>query len=148
MLSLSPIAWPELWGVRKNRTACLTGALCQITRLYVWDCVGERESMSVHLYACLLLFSLCEEILPNAQHTETGYGWRQESDGWHHWLAPSAHHYYGARWGGIKKLEDVPAKNMCGCLMLPTSQHSNSTCVYVHSGFCQISASGHQQHLS
>lgn len=44
------------------------------TPVCLCECVGERKRMSVHLYVCLLLFSLCEEILPSVQHTETGYG--------------------------------------------------------------------------
>lgn len=56
--------------------------MCVISTLHVWqepyvklygcvsECVGEREteSMSLHLYVCLLLFSSCEEILPSAAY--------------------------------------------------------------------------------
>ena len=99
MLSLNSITRRELWSVCNNHSACLTGALCQITRLYVC----ERERAWVFVCMCAsYCFPPCEEILPSVQRTETGYGWRQETDGWHHRLAPSALHYHKARNWGLK----------------------------------------------
>lgn len=58
--------------------------------------------MSVHLYMSLLLFSLCEEILPSVQQQKLDMGedMRVMGD-----ITGSlqAHHYYGARSGGLKK---------------------------------------------